>query len=195
MEVNIPTSIGRRLEEFFLRISTETNNQTPSQSSVLAGDHIGSKFLFIGYIRVPYNFTIATSSSSSSSASASSSEYIYIYCYYCYYYYQYLVDEFGQNMGGFHPVIVLVVAIGRKNLRYCIRYSEKDLPMFTMHIYIYIILFELAFLLTYHFFRFFMLLRDQQSRNSERCVVLVHPSMVLVHPSSYQQCFPWFCSA
>jgi hypothetical protein len=39
-------------------------------------------------------------------------------------------------MGGFHPVIVLVVATGRKNLRYCIRYSEKDLPMFTMQIYI-----------------------------------------------------------
>jgi hypothetical protein len=32
MEVNIPTSIGRRLEEFFLRIITQTNNQTPSQS-------------------------------------------------------------------------------------------------------------------------------------------------------------------
>ena len=31
MEVNIPTSIGRRLEEFFLRIITQTN-QTPSQS-------------------------------------------------------------------------------------------------------------------------------------------------------------------
>ena len=28
MEVNIPTSIGRRLEEFFLRIITQTNNQT-----------------------------------------------------------------------------------------------------------------------------------------------------------------------
>ena len=130
MEVNIPTSIGRRLEEFFLRIITQTNNQTPSQLSVLAGDHIGSKFLFIGYhIILPYRHH-------HHHHQHHHHQNIYIYCYDCYYYYQYLVDEFGQNMGGFHPVIVLVVATGRKNLRYCIRYSEKDLPMFTMHIYI-----------------------------------------------------------
>ena len=38
-------------------------------------------------------------------------------------YYQYLVDEFGENMGGFDLVIVLVVATGKKNLRYCITSS------------------------------------------------------------------------
>jgi hypothetical protein len=105
-----------------------------------------------------------------------------------------------SKQGGFHPMIVLLVATGRKNLRYCIRYSEKDLPMFTMQIYIVYIyihhpIWVGMFVNLPFFFRFFMLLRDQQSRNSERCVVLVHPSMVLVHPSSYQQCFPWFCSA
>ena len=98
MEVNIPTSIGRRLEEFFLRTISQTNNQTPSQSSVLAGDHRGSKFLFTGYhIILPY-------------LHHHHHQNIYIYCYYCCYYYQYLVDEFGQNMGGFHPVAPVAAA-------------------------------------------------------------------------------------
>ena len=36
MEVNIPTSIGRRLEEFFLRIITQTN--TPDTVAVKTRD-------------------------------------------------------------------------------------------------------------------------------------------------------------
>ena len=149
MEVNIPTSIGGRLEEFFFE--NHHPDQQPDTVAVVGPGRWPYR-VKVSFYRVPYNFTISTSSSSSAS---SSWEYIDIYCYYCYYYYQYFIDEFGENMGGFHPVIVLVVATGRKNLRYCIRYSEKDLPMFTMqiYIYIYIILFELACLLTYPFFQ------------------------------------------
>ena len=62
----------------------------------------------------------------SAASLASASEYIYIYILLSLLqlnYYQYLVDEFGENMGGFDLVIVLVVATGKKNLRYCITSS------------------------------------------------------------------------
>ena len=60
----------------------------------------------------------------SAASLASASEYIYILLSLLQLnYYQYLVDEFGENMGGFDLVIVLVVATGKKNLRYCITSS------------------------------------------------------------------------
>ena len=63
-------------------------------------------------------------SAASAASLASASEYIYILLSLLQLnYYQYLVDEFGENMGGFDPVIVLVVATGKKNLRYCITSS------------------------------------------------------------------------
>ena len=60
----------------------------------------------------------------SAASLASASEYIYILLSLLQLnYYQYLVDEFGESMGGFDLVIVLVVATGKKNLRYCITSS------------------------------------------------------------------------
>ena len=80
-------------------------------------------FVIIGFVKWKEK-TWAQASSISSIISFSIRIYIYILLSLLQLnYYQYLVDEFGENMGGFDLVIVLVVATGKKNLRYCITSS------------------------------------------------------------------------